>query len=63
MKFNIELTVDQTNSLLNILNSPLSATTAQLFFFINLIQEQAGPQAEAQQKENSDEQRPVTENA
>lgn len=63
MKFNIELTVDQTNSLLNILNNPSTATTAQLFYFINLIQEQAAPQAEAQQKENADEQRPVTENA
>lgn len=63
MKFKFEMTVDQTNGLLNILNNPNVATTSQLFYFINLIQEQAGPQAEAQQKEKEDEQRPTAEDA
>ena len=63
MKFNIEFNVDQINTLLNILNQPNSANTAQLYYFINLIQEQAAPQAEAQKPEETDEQRPVTEDA
>jgi len=41
---NISLTVEQVNSLVNILNTPYQVPTVVLFNFITLIQEQAEPQ-------------------
>jgi len=55
MNVTISLTVEQVNALLNILNTPYNATTANLFYFINLIQDQVGPQVETKE-ETKDEQ-------
>ena len=41
----LELTVKEVNSLLNILNTPIQVPATTLVGFINLIQQQAGPQA------------------
>jgi hypothetical protein len=41
----IELTVKEINTLLNILNMPTQVPATTLVGFINLIQQQAGPQA------------------
>lgn len=40
----LELTVKEINALLNILNHPLSAQTVHLMAFIQIMQDQAGPQ-------------------
>jgi hypothetical protein len=41
----IELTVKEVNALLNILNTPNQVPATTLVAFINMIQQQAGPQA------------------
>ena len=41
---NIEMTVREVNSLLNILNTPLQVPTTTFMAFINLLQQQAAPQ-------------------
>lgn len=41
----LELTVKEVNVLLNILNMPSQVPSTTLVAFINLIQQQAGPQA------------------
>ena len=46
----LELTVKETNALLNILNTPNQVPTTTFVAFINLIQQQAGPQVEKAQK-------------
>jgi hypothetical protein len=45
----IELTVKEINTLLNILNMPSQVPSTTLVGFINLIQQQAGPQAQKAQ--------------
>jgi hypothetical protein len=45
----IELTVKEVNNLLNILNMPNQVPATALVAFINLIQQQAGPQAQKAQ--------------
>ena len=45
----IELTVKEVNTLLNILNMPSQVPSTTLVGFINLIQQQAGPQAQKAQ--------------
>jgi hypothetical protein len=41
----IELAVKEVNALLNILNTPNQVPATTLVAFINMIQQQAGPQA------------------
>ena len=41
----LELTVKEVNALLNILNTPNQVPATTLVAFINMIQQQAGPQA------------------
>jgi len=41
----IELAVKEVNTLLNILNTPNQVPATTLVAFINMIQQQAGPQA------------------
>ena len=41
---NFELTVKEVNTLLNVLNTPNQVPTTTFVAFINLIQQQAGPQ-------------------
>jgi len=43
-EISIDFTVEQINSLLNILNTPTQVPTVVLFNFISLIQQQAEPQ-------------------
>ena len=43
----LELTIEQVNGLLSILDVPHSGTTMQRTALISLIQEQAGPQVRA----------------
>ena len=43
---NIEMTVKEANALLNVLNQPNQVPTTTYVAFINLIQRQAGPQAQ-----------------
>jgi hypothetical protein len=45
----IELTVKEVNALLNILNTPNQVPATTLVAFINIIQQQAGPQAQKAQ--------------
>jgi hypothetical protein len=40
----VELTVREVNALLNILNTPTQVPATTLVAFINMIQQQAGPQ-------------------
>jgi hypothetical protein len=40
----VELTVREINALLNILNTPTQVPATTLVAFINMIQQQAGPQ-------------------
>jgi hypothetical protein len=47
----LEFTVEQINVLLNILNTPQNAQTINLASFIQMIQDQAGPQVAELQKE------------
>ena len=49
----LEFTVDQVNTLLNILNTPQNAQTVNLAFFIQAVQDQAGPQVAKLQEEES----------
>ena len=55
MNVTLNLTIDQVNALLNILNTPYNATTANLFYFINLIQDQVAPQVKEQEPEQTTE--------
>jgi hypothetical protein len=41
----VEFTIKEINSLLNILNTPTQVPATTLVAFINMIQQQAGPQA------------------
>jgi hypothetical protein len=45
----LEFTVKEVNALLNILNTPNQVPATTLVAFINLIQQQAGPQAKQAQ--------------
>lgn len=59
----LEFTVEQINVLLNILNVPQNAQTINLATFIQMIQDQAGPQvAELQKEEAPSEQWFITKN-
>jgi hypothetical protein len=49
----LEFTVEQINVLLNILNVPQNAQTINLATFIQMIQDQAGPQVAELQKEEA----------
>jgi hypothetical protein len=42
----VEFSIKEVNSLLNILNTPTQVPATTLVAFINLIQQQAGPQAQ-----------------
>lgn len=41
---NIEFTVGELNGLVNLLNRPWSASVSDCIYFINLAQQQGGPQ-------------------
>ena len=43
---NIEMSVKEVNGLLNVLNTPNQVPTTTYVAFINLIQQQAGPQVQ-----------------
>jgi hypothetical protein len=43
---NIEMSVKEVNALLNVLNTPNQVPTTTYVAFINLIQQQAGPQVQ-----------------
>ena len=43
---NIEMSVKEVNALLNVLNQPNQVPTTTYVAFINLIQQQAGPQVQ-----------------
>jgi hypothetical protein len=45
----IEMSVKEVNALLNILNTPNQVPTTTFVAFINLIQQQAGPQVQQAQ--------------
>ena len=45
----IELTVKELNALLNMMNTPMQVSTTTWAAFINLIQQQAGPQVKQAQ--------------
>lgn len=47
---NLEFTVKEINALLNILNTPNQVPATTLVGFINLIQQQAGPQVSQAQE-------------
>jgi hypothetical protein len=46
----VEFTVKELNALLNILNTPNQVPATTLVAFINLIQQQAGPQVQQAQE-------------
>jgi hypothetical protein len=46
----LELSVKEVNALLNILNTPNQVPATTLVAFINLIQQQAGPQVQQAQE-------------
>ena len=46
MNVNLTFQVQEINGLLTILNAPSQTQTLNLIYFINAIQEQAGPQVE-----------------
>jgi hypothetical protein len=46
----LEFSVKEVNALLNILNTPNQVPATTLVAFINLIQQQAGPQAQQAQE-------------
>jgi hypothetical protein len=46
----VELSVKEVNALLNILNTPNQVPATTLVAFINLIQQQAGPQVQKAQE-------------
>ena len=46
----LEFTVKEVNALLNILNTPNQVPTTTFVAFINLIQQQAGPQVQKAQE-------------
>ena len=45
----VEFTVKELNALLNMMNTPLQVPTTTWVAFINLIQQQAGPQVQQAQ--------------
>jgi hypothetical protein len=49
MIINLEMTVDQVNALLNLLNTPYQTPTLLFSMFINLLQSQATPQVQQAQ--------------